>query len=169
MRELTLFGVPLWFGKVKSKVAKKHLGQGVRWFWKNRPEFRAMTIGGVINDCSGLNRTIAAIDPFYVPVGRRGGRVLFDIDFTSTEGAGCSLISCGVEPARSQEQIEKSFIEHMDGWFFGEGGKTWYSGLDNPEHQIEIQRQILKYETVKNGGHIVDEAGRPYPQFMRPQ
>lgn len=169
MSKPTLFSVPLWTGKIKARVAKKHFGHGVKWFWKNHPEFRAMTVGGVINDCSGLNRTIAAIKPFYISVGKRGGRVLFDIDFESTEGACCSLISCGVEPAKSQEEIEKNFITYMDDWFFGDGGKHWYSGLDNPKYQDEIQRQKLKYETVKNGGHIVDEHGRPYPQFMRPQ
>lgn len=167
MKIPTLFGVPLWKGKIKARLAKKYLnGSPIGWFLKreNHYRFKDLKIGDLVNDCSGRNGEILEITPEYCNT--RIGQILYDIDLLTTN-AGCSLIHCGIEVGISREQVEQRFIVFMDDWFFGEDGKIWYGGLDNPKYQDEINLAKKKYEVIKNGGHITDERGCLLEEFKQ--
>jgi hypothetical protein len=167
MKIPTLFSVPLWKGRIKTRVVKKYLNSWpIHWFLEkeNYYRFKDLKVGDLVNDCSGRNGEILEITPEYAYT--RVGQILCDIDLLTTN-AGCSLIHCGIEVGVSREQVEQRFIAFMDDWFFGEGGKTWYGGLDNPKYQDEINLAKRKYETVKSGGHITDERGCLLEKFKQ--
>jgi hypothetical protein len=116
----------------------------------------------LINDCTGFNGVVLNIEPDYYPVNR--GNVMFDVSLT-TENTGCSLTHCGIEPPLPRDEIEKNHIHFMENWFFGDGGKMWYGGLDNPKHKAEIEFTKHKYHVLKNGGHIADSDGKLLSEF----
>jgi hypothetical protein len=161
----TIFGCPLWLGKIKRRVAKKYLNRwSIGYQLRKRGKLIAtLDIGDLINDCSGFNGTIIEIDPMYRRVA--GGDVLVDVDLT-TSNTGCSLTSCGVTEEQPREVVEANHLSFLENWFFGEPGKVWFGGLDNPEHKDKIDRAKRKLDILKSGGHITDERGRILKEFQ---
>lgn len=163
----SLFGFPIWTGKVKRRVAKKYLRRFRREHTlrsEYQRTFSGISVGSYVNDCSGMNGRIVSMTPCYHPVGR-GAAVLVDVDFMTTN-TGCSLASCGVEPALSREVIEKSILEHHKEWTLGDGGKTWY-GTDTEKYAKAVEHAQRVISTLENGGHVVSELGELLPEFKR--
>lgn len=158
----TIFGFPLWRGKIKNRIAKKRL---TRWHqgWMLRSELADLGVGAIINDCSGQNGRVLELSPEYRTVGRRGGEILSDVIIVTDGIGGCSLCNCGIEPQLSQEVIEKRMVEHARGWTLGVGGKTWYG--DSPKYPAIIEQANLIISTVESGGHITDHNGRLLEQY----
>jgi hypothetical protein len=154
----TLFGYPLWYGNIKRRVAKKYINRrSIGYINKYSGEkFRQLDIGDMINSCSGLNSTIKEIDPCYINYA--GGKVLVDIDFTTSSG-GCSLTSCGVSAAKSQQEVEKNWLVFANYWLNSGAGAIYYGGLDNPKYQDQINLIRRKVNVLQNGGHIADDLG----------
>ena len=134
MKSPKILNCPLWYGKIRRRVAKKHLPKCFRdKFWV--ASLANLKEGDMINDCSGYNVKIFKIEPIYKRVGKNG-QVLVDIDITVNEwGGSCSLRSCGIIPALSREMIVqrmKKFIDRQkesgDDWNFA---KRWeFTTLD---------------------------------------
>lgn len=157
------FNCPIWFGKVKNRIAKKHIHYGMRKFIHFNKIHRSyydkisnLDVGDIVHNCSGMNGRILEINPIYRNISK--GFYLKDISFTF-ENTNCSMLHCSIEPAYSREVIENNFILYMENWFFKEQGKIYYGGLDNQIYRKEIELYKKKYETIKSGGHIVDENG----------
>jgi hypothetical protein len=124
MKTPTLFGFPVWKGKIKRRTVKKYLCRFRRsWFLQKyaQREFSILNIGDFVNDCTELNGRILQIFPAYYYV-RGGGSVLVDIDLQTTNTS-CSLVSCGIEPKLSREKIEIRRIEHLKWWALDDSGK----------------------------------------------
>jgi hypothetical protein len=132
MKQISVvMGCPLWLGKVKARVAKKHL-IGV---FRNRAyltEMSQIKPGDLISDCSSFNVRVASVEPrYYTPSARWVGgtlrtlrfRVLVDIDITNDKGGICSLAHCGVELPRSREDIIRDWEERIP-WYIA-NGDTW--------------------------------------------
>lgn len=156
----TILGFPLWRGKIKRRVAKKYFNR-YRLAWMLQTKATAaykLTIGDYVNDCSGFNGKIQSLEPAYRQVGK--GSILIDVDLQTTN-TGCSLNSCGVEPALSRELIETQQAEHLREWSLGSGGKTWFG--DEWEARAEHARKILAL--LESGDHIADELGQRLPVF----
>lgn len=160
----TLFGFPLWEGRIRKRVAKKYLNRRtIGYLYRRyRTHFANAGVGTIINDCSGFNGDVINITPYYWRA--PGGDVLGDIDFTTTN-TGCSLIHCGIEPELPREEVEARHLQYLEGWFFGEGGRMWFGDLSDPKNKDEVDLANLKLEVLKSGGHITDEHGRLLPEF----
>ena len=162
----TLFGFPIWEGRIKRRVAKKHLRRwGISRFLdpKFLKRYEGYGVGSYINDCTGFNGKILSITPEYRGLSGLGGAViLMDLDF-QTENTGCCFRSCGVEPALSREVIEARMLDFTKNWALGEGGKTWY-GKDY-DKEAERARNIVSI--LESGGHVADEFGVLLPEFKR--
>ncbi len=107
-------GYPLWFGRVKRRVAKKYLQRPI---WRDKRFLHAMADvapGDLIHDCSSFNVRSTHFKPRYRRVGR--GYVLVDIDITNTLGGGCSFVHCGVEPAWPRSHIIRYWETRLPLW-----------------------------------------------------
>lgn len=170
MKVPTLFGFPIWRGKVKRRIVKKYLRRFHRQHTLSdeyRKRFDGYGTGSYVNDCSGLNGKITEMTPCYYSVGRRGGEILVDVDFMTTN-TGCSLASCGVEPALDREVIEKRILEHHQRWTLGEGGEFWYGkGTEQYQKATDHARKII--DVILSGGHVVTEQGEPLDEFRKPE
>ncbi|HYX19584.1 MAG TPA: hypothetical protein VFA98_01920 [Thermoanaerobaculia bacterium] len=160
----TMFGFPLWRGKIKRRVAKKHLRR-VRSAWmlsrRAQSAFAKLGVGDFINDCTGHNGRIASMVPLYV--GFPGGAVLADVDF-QTSNTGCSLQSCGVESKLPRAEVERRMLEFARGWTLDESGepgtaKHWY-GEDVEAYGRAADRARRMIAEIDSGGHVVDEDGQ---------
>lgn len=109
----TIFGFPLWYGKIKNRIAKKHLFGVLKCkaFIKAFSNFKE---GDLIQNCSAFNIHIGKFFPCYCKHGN--GFVLVDIDIESDTGAGCSLQNCGIDLPKSRENILKYFEESNKYW-----------------------------------------------------
>jgi hypothetical protein len=157
----TILGQPLWYGKVKSRVAKKHLRRSYgAWMFSPevQKEMSQLNVGDFINDCSGFNRRIKEIQPYYIKVSK--GFVLSDIDITNDMGGSCSLRSCGVQGKLSREQIEKDTVRFLRNYTLGDDGKYWFGGEDSEEYKKAAIAAQLKISIIESGGHIADEDGQ---------
>jgi hypothetical protein len=160
-----LFGLPLWKGKIKRRVAKKYLRYFRNdWFFGERAqrEFAHLDIGDFINDCTGLNGRITEIRPTYRRIASGRGAVLLNIDFQTTN-TGCSLCHCGVEPKLSREEIEKRKVEFARDWALDDSGepgtaKYWY-GKDTASYEKAVDYARRTIAEIESGGHVVDEDG----------
>jgi|SRR5690606_16513569 len=147
-----IFGVPFWYGNIKNRIATKHVKKfSIRYFYDNRNKFN-LSIGNMINDCSGFNGIVSKIEPLYIQM--YGGFILYDILFQTTNG-GCSLINCGIEPAQSRDEIEKRKLEWYSNYVNSGCADTWYESKDDPGYT----KLIDTINILKCGGHIVDERG----------
>lgn len=166
----TVFGCPLWYGKISRKVAKRYLASfkysmmdTYRWQKKiivNGKPFNETVIGDLVNDCSGFNVEVKDIRPEYRNVGK--GYVLIGIDLTNHNGGSCSIKHCGVEPPKSREAIEKEHVKFLKEYDLGEGGRKWYEG--QPDKYAESIDKALKQITlIEAGEHICDERGVKFP------
>lgn len=117
-----VLGCPLWFGRIKNRVAKKHLPGKI---WRDK-KFLAMVSdlkeGDLIRDCSSFNVKITKINPLYRQVGK--GWVIYDIDITNDKGGSCSFSHCGVEPAWTRKDILAYWEEALKYW--REQGDPWH-------------------------------------------
>lgn len=118
---------PLWVG-LKKRFAKKRR-RGVFREWKFLKLMESVKVGDFVLTCSLFNAKIVSIDPVYRDIGRGGrlidpeesegvechGNLLVDIDI-ETDGGGCSFYNCGVEPARSREDILKYWEKAVKDW-----------------------------------------------------
>lgn len=104
-----IIGRPLWFGKIKRRVAKKHLSVSLR-----NSSLANVKRGDLIFSCTGFNVRVAETRPYYKRVGK--GFVLTDIEITTDSGGLCSLIHCGVEAPHSREDIIKSWEAKVSYW-----------------------------------------------------
>jgi hypothetical protein len=105
-RAPTVFGVPLWRG-VRWRIGKKYLPKDRDFRRRVLVQWRDARLGDLYSDCSGLNRRLAAVEPEYRIVNRRGGKVLMDLEFTAEDGSSCSFYHCGVGPPLTYEQAER--------------------------------------------------------------
>jgi len=157
----TILGFPLWKGRIKPRVAKKYLRRWRHeWFLKAGP-LAKLTIGDSVNDCSGQNGQILSMKPRYYGV--RGGQVLGDVDIT-TENTGCSLVSCGIEPALAPEVIEARMVDHMVHWTLADSGKLWFGS--QWDTMAAHANRVLQH--INAGGHIVNANGRILPEWRAP-
>lgn len=152
----TLFGQPLWYGRIKKRVAKKYLN---RWsigyiLRYNQKKFATLGIGDLINNCSGFNVEITEIEPEYRSVGN--GFVLSGIHFWTSRG-GCSLCHCGIEAELSRENIEQEHVKFLKEYYAPNGGASVWFGDKFPE---EIEKANKTIALLESGGHIADERGR---------
>lgn len=154
----TLFRCPLWYGNIKRRVAKKYINDtSIGYINKHSgKKLSQLYIGDMINSCSSFNTVIKEIEPYYCNYA--GGKVLVDIDFTTTNG-GCSLTSCGVSAAKSQQEVERGWLSFAHYWLNSGAGDIYYGGLDNPEFQDEINLLRKKVNILQSGGHITDCLG----------
>ena len=156
-----LFGFPLWRGKIKRRVAKKHLP---KWFLRRdvQKKFGALGLGDFINDCSGNNGRILEMTPCYARLARCRGQVLCDVDFVTTN-TGCSLRSCGIEPKLAREEVERRKVTFAREWTLDESGqpgtaKYWYGAdVEKYERAASYARKLIA--EIEAGGHVVDEDG----------
>lgn len=124
MKTPTIMGQPLWFGKIKGRVAKKHLERSIRpsnykeWF----AAMSNLKEGDLICDCSAFNVRVAKIEPKYMRVGKNGF-VLVDILITNNQGGLCSLTYCNVQPGLSRETIIKNWQKRVD--YYKANGDQW--------------------------------------------
>lgn len=137
-----------------------------RWLEKKLRWALTLKPGDLINDCSGFNHPLVEIEPL-IRVNGRGGWYIFDVDFTTEGGGGCSLRHCGVEPAKTREACEKRHLEFLNHWLAPGGpGEQFHGGWENPKHE-EYQKEAIKslffrWEVLKAGQHISDERGVPF-------
>lgn len=68
-------------------------------------EMAPLKVGDLVQTCTGLNARIIKVEAAYRRVGKKGGKVLFDLDFETTAG-GCSFYHCGVGRALSYADAE---------------------------------------------------------------
>ncbi len=136
----TVFGFPTWYGNIKARYIKGHHCRTII-----RPNSYAvrlfnnsLKVGDVVNDCSGFNKIVQEINPFY---GYRFD-VLTDIDLTMTDGSGCSFRHCGVSPAQTRETIEAHLY---------------------PFHKHTVWGNPDLAAILEAGGHICDENGFRLP------
>jgi hypothetical protein len=159
----TLFGFPIWIGRIKRRRVKKHLG-GRRWLLseEKQSEFSRLGVGDFVNDCTGLNGRILEVRPCYFGVGRAGSSYLYDVDLVTTNTS-CSLCSCGVEPKLSREEIERRKVEFAKVWALDESGepgtaKYWY-GEDVAAYERTVANSKRMIAEIESGGHVLDEDG----------
>lgn len=159
----TLFGCPLWMGKIKKRVAKKYLNRwSIGYIAKhNLAKFSKLGVRDLINDCSGFNVEITKVNPEYVHVGK--GKVLIDITF-DTDGGSCSLTHCGIESELSREEVEKQHVEFLQSWFNSGDAATWYGGEDSSDYKLRLAAKNKKMDILQRGGHITDERGKRLPE-----
>lgn len=165
-----LFGFPIWKGKIKRRVAKKHLRRSrISWILGHKArEFALLGVGDIINDCSGNNGRITEMTPWYHPVGKSGA-ILIDVDFQTTN-TGCSLCSCGIEPQLSREEIENRKVAFARDWALDESGvpgtaKYWF-GKDTAAYEKAADYARRMIAEIESGGHIVDEDGMLLPAWQ---
>ncbi len=166
----TIFGYPLWMGRISKRVAKKYSNDYPRllnWYKRHRhlSEVQNLKIGSIINDCSGFNIRIAEIHPEYQATrfekDYRNPRsvILYGFDFTSTRGGSCSLLHCGIEFGITQAEVERRHLEHIRSWLKDSGNATWYGGLES-EGYLRAKDKFEKQLTVlENSKHITDSDG----------
>lgn len=156
-----LYGYPIWFGRVKRRVAKKRLKRWRNSWMLSRAVQQGcqLSIGDMVNDCTGRNGKILETDAYYRRVSF--GWVLFDIDF-QTSNTGCSLRNCGVEPALTREQIEARMADYIREWVLSEPGRIWFG--DEWQTKTEGSREILA--VLESGGHVCDETGELLPEWL---
>jgi hypothetical protein len=119
----SILGCPLWFGRIKSRTAKKHLCHDIFRDSKFLASMAEYQEGDLICDCSAFNVRIARIEPRYRRLAGEHGQILVDIDITNDRGGGCSFAHCGVEPARSREDILQHWEESVA--YYKENGDRW--------------------------------------------
>lgn len=161
----TIFGYPLWEGKIKRRIAKKYLnswsfGKHVKYWTET---FATYGVGSIINDCSGYNGKIVDMWPNYRPLLGKGW-ILVGVDFTTTN-TGCSLLHCGIEKALTREQIETSQLQSLTDWLVNGGADQWYGDTKDPVLLNQLKVANDKFVALKNGQHIVDELGMLLPEF----
>lgn len=146
---------------VLRRVGKYRMKR-IKWAMSLKP-------GDLINDCSGFNVIIREIDPDVRTF--HNGWFIQNVDFTvEPYGGGCSLMHCGVEPPKPRELLEKEYLVDMEDYLNSSGpgsASYWYGGLDNPKYKKEIENLRNRLDTLKNGGHILDERGILLPEFRK--
>jgi hypothetical protein len=103
-----VFGFPLWTG-LKKRIAKKHLRRERDFRRRLLEDMAGLKIGGLYQNCSGLNHRVKQVTPVYRRVGK--GRVLVDLDFEATDGSCCSFFHRGVMLPLSYEEAERYHAE----------------------------------------------------------
>lgn len=143
-----IYSLPIW-KNVKRRVAKKYLKRYASdWMLDPRAKvFANLKPGDIVNTCSGFNNKIKQIIPYYFAVGK--GQVLFSIDLVMEKGSVCDAQMCGVEPARSREDIEAEMLQFYKQILKEE---RFFSPKDK-----EITEKNLAI--LESGGHIADENG----------
>lgn len=149
----TLFGYPLWYGKVKNRRAKKILVKNQFYhILKAQPAFSNMKIGDVVNTCDGFNHKIYNIIPEYQQIGK--GFYLINIDLViDDQGKTCSLGFCGIAPAYSRDKIESNYFSHY---------KEFQRKIETDENyqgHFLSERVKNRIAILENGGHICDDYG----------
>lgn len=109
----TLFGFPLWYGKIKNRVAKKYLIHNLRIKDYINPVSQ-LKVGDFVRNCSGFNIKIAKLTPEYFRVGK--GFVLYDVEIINSNGGCCSFINCSIEPALPRDKIIERYEKMLEYW-----------------------------------------------------
>lgn len=162
----TILGFPLWKGRIKNRVAKKHLKKLLNGWMLGKYAQQHMAhlkVGDFVNDCSGKNSRIVEMHPIYHRIGKGYGSVLLDVDL-QTGNTGCSLTHCGVEPKLPREVIEKRMLQHIKEWTLGEGGQTWY-GKDSDKYLQVVDHANKLVLILESGGHVTNEDGEMIPEY----
>jgi hypothetical protein len=110
LEKYSIFGIPLWFGKIKDRVAKKKLANSNILKRAKLKHFHDAGIGSVINACSGYNSVVTSLSGDYY--GYAGGYILRDISIETENFGFCSFVNCGIENPKSKEEINKLSLEH---------------------------------------------------------
>lgn len=161
MKAPTIIGCPLWLGPIKPRVAKKWLRRFHNDWMLHHPLLSHLTIGDIINTCSGLNSKILSVKPDYISIGTTGRcHVLVDVDIMTTD-TGCSLSHCGVEPALPREVIEARFKDSALEWTLTDTGRLWW-GDDYPRHEAMAHRRL---QALERGEHFISQEGRMLDEY----
>lgn len=133
------------------RYANKRRQEKIRWALTLKP-------GDLINDCSGFNVVIHEVEPDYWRSPRRRGWAITNVYFTLDPHGSCSLLHCGVEPARPRDELEAEFLANYGHPTYVDQLRQWYGDHwpDFNEHTAKLSRQL---ETLRAGGHILDERG----------
>lgn len=134
------FGYPLWYGKIKKRIAKKKINKYRKQFYMGKLYTPFMRLcgfsnygpGSLINDCSGLNIEIKTVDPEYRFT--KKGAWLSDFDIQGTPHGSCSFFHCGVDHPITQEQAEKVRQEMVKVWT----GSEWKFSENYSEDNMKI-------------------------------
>jgi hypothetical protein len=115
--------------------------------------------GDLVYDCSAFNVVVRDIQPLALFNGR--GYAIHDIEIIHEPfGGSCSVVHCGVGKPKSRHEIEKNYLIFLRYWLSNPNGAAkWYSGLDNPEFQDEINVWKQMLAKLENNEHICDERG----------
>lgn len=145
--------------KVRRRVPKQMDGQ-IRWALSLQP-------GDIINDCTSLNVVIRKIKAQIYPV--NNGWYIYDVDFeTEPFGGRCSLMNCGVSPAKSRDLLEKEYLGYLTEYMTGDAPGSaayWFGGRGKEDFKKAEKRYLDKLDVIKNDGHFLDEHGVLLPAF----
>lgn len=111
-----------------------------------------LNVGDLVNDCSLFNHKIISVKPIYANY--RNGWYMCDIDFV-LEDMICSLVSCGIRPAKSRIECEKQYLIFLNDWLNSGRAKKYYSNDKEIKRLEEVRKIILE------GGHVCNENGIP--------
>jgi hypothetical protein len=103
--------------------------------------------GDIINDCSGFNVAIRSFQLESVK-NSHGGWYIYDVQFTTEPHGGCcSLMNCGVGPAKSSQEITKYFTD-------------WYDNMGNQPNGWEYKTEKdIVWQRLNNRLPICDDKG----------
>jgi hypothetical protein len=122
------------------EVSRRHQ-RLIRWALGLKP-------GDLINDCSMFNVVVNKVTPKICYT--RRGWFIYGVDFW-TEIGGCSLLSCGVEPPLTPEELERRLRDFYEQWDDGPYAK---GGWDFKSEKDEV------WTRLQQGLPICDERGR---------
>lgn len=120
--------------------------------------------GDLINDCSAFNVRIIEIDQDIIYY--HNGWVIVDISFMTTPyGGRCSLINCGVEPAKPRDVLEQEHLKWIKSYISTGALARWYGGENTEEYKINLDRYMKEIDTLESGNHITNERGMILKEF----
>jgi len=103
--------------------------------------------GDLINDCSGFNVIVRSFE-LEVVRNNHSGWYIYDVMFTTEPfGGNCSLMNCGVCPAKTSEEIT-NYI------------KNWYAEMGNAPNgwSFKTDKDII-WQRLNSGLQICDDKG----------
>ena len=151
------------FYKGKGRLVKRDLSGG-------RLDYLLMLfsipVGTVVHDCDGFNHVVKGLTgadrwEVCIPGGRLRRPTWYwddnQLEFSDVEGRLSCGCPCGIQPARSREDIEKWYRGYLD-----------YQVPRDPDRKGFItERDILLHQALKEGRHICDERGIMLEEFRK--
>lgn len=153
MKIPVIFNLPVWRGRIKARVAKKHLHRWTISYFITRSElFAHLGVGDYINNCDGYNSKIIELHPQYYTIGRKGyGQILIGLNIMTTGGRSCSLVNCGIEPELSRQVVIDRFISSIKEDILSDLGKYWLGS----KWEKEAQKAQARLTELESGGENI--------------